>query len=186
MSILLQVAHRWAKRMASPEGLPTDLNSGRVQGSSTRFTMSPMRRPVERFDLTCFVQMKYAVELARDGRAEIMARQFCLRSIDDADRTFQQRLAQRLAAGLLQWQEESIKPACVKHVFVAVRVRRSHPAAFDRSLHGKLNRQVCECIVAEVPHELTTKNLAEIRGYLSARLQSWLVRVPAPSMWTRD
>ena len=43
---------------------------------------------------------------------------------------------------------------------------------FLGTLHAKLNRQVCECIVAEIPHELTTKSPAEIRSYLPKRLYS--------------
>jgi protein required for attachment to host cells len=43
---------------------------------------------------------------------------------------------------------------------------------FLGTLHATLNRQVCECIMAEIPHELTTKTPAEIRGYLPGRLCS--------------
>ncbi len=43
---------------------------------------------------------------------------------------------------------------------------------FLGTLHAKLNRHVCECIVAEVPHDLTGKGLAEIQGHLPGRLQS--------------
>jgi protein required for attachment to host cells len=43
---------------------------------------------------------------------------------------------------------------------------------FLGTLHAKLNRQVCESIVAEIPHDLTTKEPAEIRSYLPKRLYS--------------
>lgn len=41
---------------------------------------------------------------------------------------------------------------------------------FLGTLHARLNRHVCEHIVAEVPHELTTRRPEEIRSYLPARL----------------
>ncbi|HSE11991.1 MAG TPA: host attachment protein [Rudaea sp.] len=41
---------------------------------------------------------------------------------------------------------------------------------FLGTLHARLNRHVCERIVAEVQHELTTKSPEEIRSYLPSRL----------------
>lgn len=41
---------------------------------------------------------------------------------------------------------------------------------FLSTLRAKLNRHVCDCIVAEVPHELTTKGPVEIRSWLPERL----------------
>lgn len=41
---------------------------------------------------------------------------------------------------------------------------------FLGTLHARLNRHVCERIVAEVHHELTTKSPEDIQSYLPARL----------------
>lgn len=37
-------------------------------------------------------------------------------------------------------------------------------------LHAKLDRHVCECIVAEIPHELTTQRADEICSHLPERV----------------
>lgn len=77
---------------------------------------------------------------------------------DKSANRFAQELGESLEQGRVSHRYERLVLVALPH--------------FLGTLHAVLNRHVCECVVAEVPHELTTKGPAEIRSYLPERLCS--------------
>ena len=71
---------------------------------------------------------------------------------DKSANRFAQELCERLEQGRVAHCYERLVLVALPH--------------FLGTLHAALNRQVSECIVAEVRHDLTTKPLTEIQGYL--------------------
>lgn len=71
---------------------------------------------------------------------------------DKSDNRFAQELGASLEHGRVAHRYEQLVLVALPH--------------FLGTLRATLNRHVCACIVAEVPHNLTTKSLAEIRSHL--------------------
>lgn len=77
---------------------------------------------------------------------------------DKSDNEFAQELGESLEQGRVNHRYEQLVLVALPH--------------FLGTLHAKLNSHVSECIVAEVPHELTGKSQSEICDHLPRQLYS--------------
>src|SRR5688500_4087321 len=85
------------------------------------------RPAFERTDGVRVVYVNGYRELPRQMSAEIVARAFCVRRINDADRALEPGRRQRRPRGLIpEVDEEARNPGIVKQPFVASIERRTH------------------------------------------------------------